>query len=134
MKGGVISIHAPREGGDAQIGDLRGCAHCISIHAPREGGDLHDIRFKVPYIGISIHAPREGGDYPLQTAKCSPQHFNPRPPRGGRRYGKNLTSLEQEISIHAPREGGDGDCSPPVCLATISIHAPREGGDVHSSG
>ena len=34
----------------------------ISIHAPREGGDAGD---PVVYImtGISIHAPREGGDW-----------------------------------------------------------------------
>ena len=33
----------------------------ISIHAPREGGDY--FPFYVPYtILISIHAPREGGD------------------------------------------------------------------------
>ena len=34
----------------------------ISIHAPREGGDKD--RWQIAdRIGISIHAPREGGDY-----------------------------------------------------------------------
>ena len=34
-----ISIHAPREGGDAIA--FRGASNkLISIHAPREGGDL----------------------------------------------------------------------------------------------
>ena len=33
----------------------------ISIHAPREGGDtLFEVRND--YLMISIHAPREGGD------------------------------------------------------------------------
>ena len=33
----------------------------ISIHAPREGGDLPDEE-QARRIMISIHAPREGGD------------------------------------------------------------------------
>ena len=82
-----ISIHAPREGGDIgkqgthrsnnrfqstppargatsgyQYEDLR--LVVISIHAPREGGDLVDVLLRIYHIG----------------------HFNPRPPRGGRRY------------------------------------------------
>ena len=55
-----ISIHAPREGGDAYrllcIGD-----RSISIHAPREGGDGNG-GMTCFVKGISIHAPREGGD------------------------------------------------------------------------
>ena len=34
----AISIHAPREGGDDQVGDNFN-QRFISIHAPREGGD-----------------------------------------------------------------------------------------------
>ena len=40
----LISIHAPREGGDSELG----------------GGDCH--------MGISIHAPREGGDTAVDMA------------------------------------------------------------------
>ena len=35
--------------------------HIISIHAPREGGDDAEIGRRVAGV-ISIHAPREGGD------------------------------------------------------------------------
>ncbi len=35
----VISIHAPREGGDDQARETAQQAPVISIHAPREGGD-----------------------------------------------------------------------------------------------
>ena len=51
----------PREGG------RRGCqgggqiALVISIHAPREGGD-HQRESTAVFRLISIHAPREGGD------------------------------------------------------------------------
>ena len=34
----------------------------ISIHAPREGGDAAYLLNKRGAEGISIHAPREGGD------------------------------------------------------------------------
>ena len=39
-----------------------------------------------------------------------PSHFNPRPPRGGRRKGTCTKKQLLRISIHAPREGGDGLC------------------------
>ena len=103
----VISIHAPREGGDGDHhlhGDL--CFQ-ISIHAPREGGD-EPGRLRTPLSHISIHAPREGGDcsFPLPSCSCI------------------------IISIHAPREGGDDHrLSVTLDYLVISIHAPREGGD-----
>ena len=81
----LISIHAPREGGDGIFADTP-CANTgISIHAPREGGDTQlDLVFAFPKP-ISIHAPREGGDSAVGTARRSGLDFNPRPPRGGRR-------------------------------------------------
>ena len=59
----VISIHAPREGGDYCRRFFRQGIF-ISIHAPREGGDDCRKGYHGPGI-ISIHAPREGGDYHL---------------------------------------------------------------------
>ena len=56
---------------------------------------------------ISIHAPREGGDVFLFNDVVELLHFNPRPPRGGRRNDILLVNVQDEISIHAPREGGD---------------------------
>ena len=41
----MISIHAPREGGDL-LGVILVCLmRYISIHAPREGGDSKDAQF-----------------------------------------------------------------------------------------
>ena len=79
----LISIHAPREGGDILMcrpspvavafqstPPARGATDPIrslnlngdiSIHAPREGGDCK-ARVAVNAAVISIHAPREGGD------------------------------------------------------------------------
>ena len=56
-----ISIHAPREGGDAIRNKKLEGKKMISIHAPREGGDA--VRsWETRWKDISIHAPREGGD------------------------------------------------------------------------
>ena len=56
----LISIHAPREGGDIRPAAARRSMP-ISIHAPREGGDGTNEKQRLFAI-ISIHAPREGGD------------------------------------------------------------------------
>ena len=82
MSDKLISIHAPREGGDAVCRDPRQHQH-ISIHAPREGGDGLWSKSMLP-SWISIHAPREGGDVDLQALISHGRYFNPRPPRGGR--------------------------------------------------
>ena len=80
----IISIHAPREGGDRKIRSVANTIGNISIHAPREGGDVIDymmvlvisifqstppargateeLRQQLNMVLISIHAPREGGD------------------------------------------------------------------------
>ena len=57
----LISIHAPREGGDDPL-LAGGHAGRISIHAPREGGDFVKRNGQYWVYHISIHAPREGGD------------------------------------------------------------------------
>ena len=57
----LISIHAPREGGDIAVVDHALKLLRISIHAPREGGDASYYIMANKLI-ISIHAPREGGD------------------------------------------------------------------------
>ena len=120
----------------------------------------HPARGATPHVGqrpvqqaISIHAPREGCDAPPHGSKSARGHFNPRTPRGVRRYLTATLDAQTSISIHAPREGCDESacgCSRPggrfqsthpargatdFRLASdravyISIHAPREGCDV----
>ena len=79
----LISIHAPREGSDADVNSLTQTDQIISIHAPREGSDGPGGRRPRKFL-ISIHAPREGSDLLM---------------------GK--TRDDRAISIHAPREGSD---------------------------
>ena len=79
----------------------------ISIHAPREGGDAADssaCRRKMAFQSTppargATAAPPEPGRYTI--------YFNPRPPRGGRLAPRAAAHWAGSISIHAPREGGD---------------------------
>ena len=105
-----ISIHAPREGCDAQLRPQSEGHIVISIHAPREGCDLDTSR-GCTQGGISIHAPREGCDRERARSVGGGGDFNPRTPRGVR-----------------PQDGAQRF---PVII--ISIHAPREGCDVHTA-
>ena len=82
----------------------------ISIHAPREGGDSRMYTLSAA-SKISIHAPREGGDGGINYPPPYKEDFNPRPPRGGRRFVRIVSLSLPIISIHAPREGGDQDAT-----------------------
>ena len=82
----LISIHAPRAGGD-QDTSRKVYIELISIHAPRAGGDLITVEYET-YDPISIHAPRAGGDF---------NHL--------------VFWIQKNISIHAPRAGGDRENS-----------------------
>ena len=123
----------------------------ISIHAPREGGDGRVTVSTRPPPYFNPRPPRGGRRQRVRLIARKFEDFNPRPPRGGRQRGcqsqiahgqfqstppaRGATApsfpsmYASPISIHAPREGGDragvaGDGS-----LLISIHAPREGGD-----
>ena len=102
----MISIHAPRAGGDGHKDLKQSRRETISIHAPREGGDGGDPAQNRDPV-ISIHAPREGGDQGYHLQICTNTDFNPRPPRGGRLRGARPKLIRRVISIHAPHEGGD---------------------------
>ena len=79
----------------------------ISIHAPREGRDCELRNIKYRMQDISIHAPREGRDvYDYGNTEGS-LYFNPRAPRGARPLHARQQGAAVFISIHAPREGRD---------------------------
>ena len=105
----VISIHALREEGDDKI-NMRGSrTKDFNPRPPRGGRQFHNVFF-LSVLRISIHALREEGDRLMRcsnmvsiTFQSTPSarratgnerafagydyHFNPRPPRGGRRGG-----------------------------------------------
>ena len=57
----MISIHAPREGGDGDVDWSKYNHKHFNPRPPRGGRHQHTIRDTVAGA-ISIHAPREGGD------------------------------------------------------------------------
>ena len=101
----------------------------ISIHAPREGGDAGGG------VGVALRRhfnprPPRGGRPQHRLLGHGCHQFQSTPPARGATCARWRLSEPEFISIHAPREGGD--C--PSCYAEfldeyISIHAPREGGD-----
>ena len=55
----------------------------ISIHAPREGGDLVNLGLFIVQPVISIHAPREGGDGAAPVQILFNVQFQSTPPARG---------------------------------------------------
>ena len=80
----IISIHAPRVGGDILIFTLTVCAISFQSTPPVWGATPGGWRQRWYGQCISIHAPRVGGDAVLGTAVGIGTDFNPRPPCGGR--------------------------------------------------
>ena len=78
---------------------------------------------------ISIHAPREGGDVSGHHGRVRPYHFNPRPPRGGRRWCIKEVTQWRLFQSTPPARGATGGEITGILADGISIHAPREGGD-----
>ena len=58
-----------------------------------------------PHCHISIHAPRVGGDWAAHLPACSAEHFNPRPPCGGRRDASILLALFPYFNPRPPCGG-----------------------------
>ena len=131
----------------------RGSRHfLISIHAPREGGDTFPGFRTLASSAFQSTPPARGATVKHIERRCYADHFNPRPPRGGRlsvlkikptmalfqstppargaTHKRRGPQKINRISIHAPREGGDPTRpSSDDQYRYISIHAPREGGD-----
>ena len=102
----------------------------ISIHAPREGGDVVVLSKMMRERSISIHAPREGGDCVGCLAALLFCHFNPRPPRGGRLRFLQLCPTTVAFQSTPPARGATANLPLTYIFCKISIHAPREGGDI----
>ena len=102
-----ISIHAPREGGDASgMSTRRRRSGHFNPRPPRGGRRRSRHHYDHPH-GISIHAPREGGDPDMCAAAKAAFEFQSTPPARGATPVRDRTTNQPPISIHAPREGGD---------------------------
>ena len=100
----------------------------ISIHAPREGGDAKSTKSNSNDLYFNPRPPRGGRHTRKRTGMCILLFQSTPPARGATDLMAALLS-SLGISIHAPREGGDQALIGTVPVGFISIHAPREGGD-----
>ena len=105
----------------------------ISIHAPREGGDLTRYKDGKGNLEFQSTPPARGATLEVLTMAEYIDHFNPRPPRGGRRWRRKKRRVGYNFNPRPPR-GGRRDIYVTVAqMKIISIHAPREGGDLGGS-
>ena len=102
----------------------------ISIHAPRAGGDDRGGAGKRLYERFQSTPPVRGATF-LTRHTSQEQKFQSTPPvRGATGDHPRRRSRRHRISIHAPRAGGDGWSCTVDAEIYISIHAPRAGGDL----
>ena len=78
----VISIHAPREGGDWVFLRIGGASKIFQSTPPARGATMLQAS-KAVNVRISIHAPREGGDTKLTNAATGDDVFQSTPPARG---------------------------------------------------
>ena len=100
----------------------------ISIHAPREGSDADYVGFLLPQDLFQSTLPVRGATI-WGAARFAKNKFQSTLPVRGATHIPHWCPLSDEISIHAPREGSDGYQSAATVSGKISIHAPREGSD-----
>ena len=105
----------------------------ISIHAPRAGGDGARKWRNHCRAGFQSTPPVRGATIEAAQENAFMSDFNPRPPCGGRPDAAQKLLFGMSISIHAPRAGGDGWSCTVDAEIYISIHAPRAGGDTRST-
>ena len=146
----TISIHALREEGDTLIYALadqqcdfyprhpRGGRRaqrdvyrelCIFLSTPSARRATRESKTGKSRRVISIHALREEGDLRREIPLHALSDFYPRPPRGGRRSGREIVTTPQLfLSTPSARRATLG-WAHLAALKAISIHALREEGD-----
>ena len=101
--------------------------HLISIHAPRVGGDLvaaDAIHISVP---ISIHAPRVGGRHYKVSADYILGIFQSTPPMRGATSSLGSSSVPTRFQSTPPVRGATRHLRKARPAGHISIHAPVRG-------
>ena len=148
VSGPLISIHAPREGGD--LVDLMATTlsddfnprpprggrrrrddpphqhDVISIHAPREGGDRvqRDLQHDRP---ISIHAPREGGDGSGEHGADGSQQFQSTPPARGATKIIDTSNIRLKFQSTPPARGATCVSINPTAISQFQSTPPARG-------
>ena len=110
--GSGVSIHAPREGCDVKVSDLKILLNSVSIHAPREGCDYLSLA-PLRHCGIvSIHAPREGCDYRFNPFRLLAYQFQFTHPGRGATSSSTASLTRRRFQFTHPGRGATA--SPPT--------------------
>ena len=123
----AVSIHAPREGCDFNVGKSKSFGKGFNSRTPggvrRILGQLYGFhimfQFTHPGRGATATSVRRGAIKAFQFTH---------PGRGATRAHRT-PRRRVEVSIHAPREGCDREEGARYATPAVSIHAPREGCD-----
>src|ERR1035437_5952221 len=100
----------------------------VSIHAPRVGGDRKAHRARTRRSCFNPRPPRDGR-LAKPPGPPTPILFQSTPPAWGA-TSEAVDMLKQSyVSIHAPAWGATAKSGPGYKLNKVSIHAPRVGGD-----
>ena len=95
----------PPRGGRLRLQlSLRGLL-LISIHAPREGGDSAGSMRSRHRVVFQSTPPARGATMPVQAVQGEVLHFNPRPPRGGRPVTFMDALASEDFNPRPPRGG-----------------------------
>ena len=119
----------PPARGATQRDIVIGTVGIISIHAPREGGDCGLWMFRNIQCNFNPRPPRGGRLHTILQRTCSTTDFNPRPPRGGRQKPNTRYQEGNQFQSTPPARGATKTRVKTKQITRISIHAPREGGD-----
>ena len=123
-----ISIHAPREGGDAgSCPDVFDC-QVFQSTPPARGAT---IRLCAGVLGVQFQStpPARGATLCFRHLQRRHRHFNPRPPARGATVERRAVSGKCEFQSTPPARGATLLANFAGSIIAISIHAPREGGD-----
>ena len=124
----MVSIHAPRVGGDGLLCSLPIGRHSFNPRPPRGGRPILSVNH-LPIFQVSIHAPRVGGDGSPIVISVPGCCFNPRSPRGGRHGDADRNPVSILFQSTPPAWGATSMMFAPEVADSVSIHAPRVGGD-----
>ena len=106
----------------------------ISIHAPREGGDYAIHTLDLSDYQFQSTPPARGATY-RSHIRWDRRRFQSTPPARGATVGHFQIAPTVFISIHAPREGGDSGKSPPSSnVSEFQSTPPARGATISCSG
>ena len=127
-----ISIHAPREGGDA---GRRGDPCALSDFNPRPPrGGRHRYQVLTMAGAVFQSTPPARGATSTPTWEIRGLRFQSTPPARGATGGWLRRRRRQQISIHAPREGGDdADMSGASTILQFQSTPPARGATLTGS-